>query len=125
LIYALATGGQLKDCIPSSLDGLHKIISQLCQVVDNCSEQDPDSSKCLSLLATALLTRFGCTGQWEDIQVVCNIRALILSGESFQPHLQNVLKLLREHVSELFDLHGHSNSLHPENSNPEHITGKL
>ncbi|KAJ7082497.1 CHAT domain-containing protein [Mycena epipterygia] len=80
----------------SSLANLHTAIYLLAQTWIN---QSPQDSKCLNLLATALLTRFSYTGQWRDVRIAGQIHANIMTDSTSQ-----ISGVLTELVSDVLQM---------------------
>jgi hypothetical protein len=78
-----------------SIANLNTAISLLTQVALTKAAGGSHNPEYLNLLVTALLTRFGYTGQWDDVKSSCVIRVWTLTSGRYQD-LSNILREVPE-----------------------------
>jgi hypothetical protein len=83
----------LKNCMAeSNIADLNTAIYLLGHAAHTWLDKSPQSSKCVDLLVTALLTRFSYTSQWEDVRVASLFRLWMLQGSLPDHTLQWILR---------------------------------
>lgn len=67
------------------------------------------SSECMDLLVTGLLTRFSYTGQWEDIRIASLFRLWMLQGSLPEHTIQSIMRYTA--VRRISQVHQHLTNL--------------